>query len=149
MSLNSMCLLACERRASAPDHERVAVTGEIDLATGPRLIDALRAAQADARHIVLDLDGTTFIDMAGARILLAAAAHARTTAGTFEIVHPTAPVTRLLDLIGADRALVDAAGLNFPQAKGAGDGARAAQPLAVQQPAVPAPFATPAAHSTG
>jgi hypothetical protein len=66
---------------------------------------ALRAARADARHVVLDLGGTTFIDMSGVRILLAAAEHAHAAAGTFEIVHPTAPVTRMLTLTGADRAL--------------------------------------------
>lgn len=54
---------------------------------------------------MLDLQGTTFIDMGGVRILLAAAEHARAAAGTFEIVHLTAPVTRMLTLTGADRAL--------------------------------------------
>jgi anti-anti-sigma factor len=143
--LNSMCLLTCEHRADPPDHHRVAAIGEIDLASGPHLIDALRAAQADAHHVVLDLDGTTFIDMAGARILIAAAAHARATAGTFAIVHPTAPVTRLLVLIGADRALLDGVRLNFPQPKGAGDGAQAASPLPAGT--WPSPLPSPSASA--
>ena len=105
MSLNNIVLLTCERHAGAPGHQRVVATGEVDLATGSRLADALRAAQADARDVVLDLGGTTFTDMSGVRILLAAAEHARAAGGTFEIVRATAPVTRMLTLTGADRAL--------------------------------------------
>ncbi len=88
----------------APDHERVVVVGEIDIATWQRLTDALRVAQERSRHVVLDLAGTTFIDTGGARVLLAATVHARETGGTLEIVRPSAAVTRLLALVGADRA---------------------------------------------
>lgn len=131
-----MALLTCERRLGAPGHQSVVATGEVDLATGARLTDALRAAQADARNVVLDLEGTTFMDMSGVRILLAAAERARAATGTFEIVHATAPVTRILTLTGADRAL-ERPTISFPPAKGAGDGARAAAPLPARIPAVP------------
>lgn len=94
----------CERLV-APDHQRVVVTGEIDIATRQQLSNALREAQERSRHVVLDLAEATFIDTSGARVLLAAAAHARATAGAFEVVRPSAAVTRLLALIGADRAL--------------------------------------------
>ena len=119
MSFNSMAPLVCERRAGAPGHQRVLATGEVDLATGPRLTDALHAAQAEARDIVLDLEGTTFIDMSGVRILLAAAEHAHAAAGRFEIVHATAPVTRMLTLTGADRAL-ERPTFQLPQSEGSG-----------------------------
>jgi anti-sigma B factor antagonist len=145
--LNRIAVLACERRAVAPDHQRVVASGEVDLFTGPRLIDALHAAQTDARHVELDLGGTTFMDMSGVRILLAAAEHARAAAGTFEIVNATASVARILALTGADRTLVNGARPDFPPTKGAGDGARAAPPLAGPHSAVPAPFAVPAARS--
>ncbi|HEU4700946.1 MAG TPA: STAS domain-containing protein [Conexibacter sp.] len=79
--------------------------GEIDLATQSQLTDALRAAQTRAQSVVLDLSGTTFIDAGGARILLAADRHARAAAGTFAISHPAPPVERVLQLVGADRAL--------------------------------------------
>jgi anti-anti-sigma factor len=94
----------CERIV-ASDHQHVVVVGEVDIDTRQRLTDALREAQEQSRHVVLDLAGTTFLDTSGARVLLAAAAHARATAATFEIVRPSAAVTRLLALIGADRAL--------------------------------------------
>lgn len=135
MSFSSTALFTCERHA-APGHQHVVASGEVDLATGPRLTDALRMAQAVARDVVLDLEGTTFMDMGGVRILLAAAEHARATAGTFEIVHATAPVMRMLTLTGADRALRRPAA-SFPTANGAGDGARVATPLPARTSAVP------------
>lgn len=98
-------LLACESCSVAPGCERVTAIGEIDLATGSRLTDALREAQARAQSVVLDLSAATFIDAGGARILLAADARARASSGSFAIVHPTLAVKRLLQLVGADRAL--------------------------------------------
>lgn len=105
MSICTKALLTCECRPIAPGYERVIAVGEIDLATGPGLTDALREAQARAHRVVLDLSRTTFIDAGGVRILLAADRHARAIAGTFAIAHPTSPVERVLQLVGADRAL--------------------------------------------
>lgn len=110
MSTCLQTLLACERHPVAPGCERVTAVGEIDLATGWRLTDALREAQARAQSVVLDLSGATFIDAGGVRILLAAAARARAASGTFAIAHPTWPVERVLQLVGADLAL-DRAGV--------------------------------------
>jgi anti-anti-sigma factor len=150
MSLNSTALLACERRTVAPDHQRVVATGEVDLSTGLLLTAALSAAQVDARHVVLDLEGATFIDMSGVRILLAAAEHAHATTGTFEIVHATAPVARMLALTGADRTLDERPALTFLTAKGAGDGARAASLSRARNRRSPLPSPSAAAvRSTG
>lgn len=106
MSICTKALLACECHSVAPGYERVIAVGEIDLATGSQLTDALCGAQARAQSVVLDLSDATFIDAGGARILLAADRHARAAAGTFAIAHPAAPVERVLQLVGADRALV-------------------------------------------
>lgn len=105
MPTSSLALLTCERRAVAVDCQRVVATGEVDIATQPLLVAALLAAQADARHVVLDLNGTTFMDGGGSRVLRATAEHARATTGTFDVVHVTAPVMRVLALTGVDRAL--------------------------------------------
>jgi len=124
-------LLTCERRAVALGRQHVAAIGEIDLSTGPRLTDALRAAQADARDVVLDLAGTTFMDMSGVRVLLVAVERAHARRGTFAIVHATVPVTRMLALTGADRALENAS----PQRRER-VAARVPHPLAGPQSAV-------------
>jgi len=98
-------LLACKCHSVALGYERVSAVGEIDLATGAWLTDALRRAQARAQRVVLDLSAATFIDAGGVRILLAADTHARAASGTFAIAYPTSPVERVLQLVGADRVL--------------------------------------------
>lgn len=105
MSTCIHALLACQCHAVAPGYERVSAVGEIDLATGSRLTDALRGAQARAQSVVLDLSAATFIDAGGVRILLAADTRARAASGTFAIANPTSPVERVLQLVGADRVL--------------------------------------------
>lgn len=98
---------ACDRHVGA-DHQRIVVTvgGEIDLVTGSQLTRVLREAQLEARHVVLDLHGSTFIDTGGVRILIAAQARARATAGTFAICRPPPHARRLLRLMGAERSLL-------------------------------------------
>jgi anti-anti-sigma factor len=91
----------CERRSDG-DRQHVVAIGEIDLETGPYLTGVIRAAQAQAAHVVLHLGQTTFMDAGGARILLAAHARTRATAATFAIAGATAPVERLLALVGAN-----------------------------------------------
>lgn len=103
----STCIqsLACECHSVAPGYERVSAVGEIDIATGSRLTDVLRGAQARAQSVVLDLSAATFIDASGVRVLLAADTRARAQAGSFVIARPTSPVERVLQLVGADRVL--------------------------------------------
>ena len=105
MSTCVQALLACECRSVALGYERVSAVGEIDLATGAWLTDALQEAQARAQSVVLDLSAATFIDAGGVRILLAADTRARAASGTFAIADPTSPVERVLQLVGADRVL--------------------------------------------
>ena len=103
----SDALFRCERRSLSGDCQHVVAIGEIDIATGPHLTETLHEAQTDALHVVLDLGRTTFIDAGGAHILLAAHARARATAATFAITGATAPVMRLLALVGADVMTAD------------------------------------------
>jgi anti-anti-sigma factor len=117
----SVAPFRCERHFDG-DRQHVVAIGEIDVATGPYLTDVIRAVQAHALHVVLDLDQTTFIDAGGARILLAADARARAATATFAISGATAPVVRLLALIGAKLTIADS---TSPPSEGAGDGARA------------------------
>jgi anti-anti-sigma factor len=48
------------------------VWGEVDLGSAPRLAEQLRRADRSAPEIVVDLEGTTFMDCAGMRTLLEA-----------------------------------------------------------------------------
>ena len=48
----------------------VTVTGELDIATAPGLMERLlKVAEAHPERLVLDLDGLAFVDVAGARVL--------------------------------------------------------------------------------
>lgn len=75
----------------------VAVAGEVDLLTAPRLYAALdEILRADARHFAIDLTETTFMDSAGIHALL----HAHQRAGRHvAVICGPGPVLRALELL--------------------------------------------------
>ena len=79
------------------------VTGELDLATAPRLCARLDATRAGRRpRLLVDLTGVDFCDSTGLRALLGAASEVRAHGGRFAIVcPPTGDVARLLEIVGA------------------------------------------------
>ncbi len=62
------------------------VNGELDLATAPQLERALDVSQRDSLLVVLEPRGLTFIDCAGLRVIVDAAARARERAGWLLLV---------------------------------------------------------------
>jgi anti-sigma B factor antagonist len=81
---------------------RVAVTGEIDILTAPRL-EAVLAAAVDAYdHLLVDLSGVTFMDAQGINVLLAAHRNAR---GTLRVVDASPQSARVLRITGVDHVL--------------------------------------------
>lgn len=69
------------------DEVRLAVAGELDMATGPRLDEELRRAQADGhRRVVLDMVNVTFFDSTGLQVALDADVRARETGHELVIV---------------------------------------------------------------
>ena len=90
----------------APDASRVVVAGEIDMATGPEVREALTRQMAEGRDVVLDLTGVTFLDSSGLAILVEAINAAETTAWNLGVVSDLPlPVRRLLELTGLEAAL--------------------------------------------
>jgi anti-anti-sigma factor len=64
-------------RHQDPDGRTVlAVRGELDIQTGPRLRTALMEQMARSKELVLDVTGAVLIDAAGLRVLTAAQRHA-------------------------------------------------------------------------
>jgi anti-sigma B factor antagonist len=87
----------------APDRIVLALHGELDLVSAPRLQSAIESDTIDAAEIVvLDLDDVHFIDSTGLRVLLAA--HERTAeSGQRLAVTPGSPqVQRLLSIAGVN-----------------------------------------------
>lgn len=87
------------------------VDGEIDIATLPRLRNALARLVVDHPGVVVavDLTAVTALDDTGLGILMGAAAHARGAGGDLAIVCARARMCERLALTGLDRAITVAA----------------------------------------
>ena len=80
----------------------VAVVGELDLATAPRL-SAVLGERGDAEVLVADLTATTFIDSTGVRVLVEADRRCAGSATRFVVLVDDGPVLRVLELCELDR----------------------------------------------
>lgn len=88
----------------------VKLSGEVDQANAPELARSLTAlGEAGWSTILVDLSGTDFLDLSGARALADTHAHLRHVAdGSLILQSPPASVSRLLAFTGLDRLLVPA-----------------------------------------
>jgi len=95
------------RRSTIAGRQVLSLRGELDLATLPRLYDALNAAvRENAQHtVVVDLDGVSACDDAGLGVLLGAAGRARQTVGDVVAVSSGGSLRERLSLTGFDRAV--------------------------------------------
>jgi anti-sigma B factor antagonist len=88
---------------------RVALHGELDLATAGEVEEALRRAAAAKRQVVLDLRGLSFIDSTGLNLVIRIDALARADGFSFSVVRAAPVVQRLFAMVGAEQhiAFVD------------------------------------------
>jgi anti-sigma B factor antagonist len=88
----------------------VAPAGDIDMATAPRLGEAL--SSSGTGRLVLDLRKVVFMDSQGIRLILEQQRRAEREGLVFEVVRGSAEVQRLLEMTGLlDRLrLIDAPG---------------------------------------
>jgi anti-sigma B factor antagonist len=82
----------------------VVVSGELDLATVPRLSAAV-GEHGDAKLLVLDMTGTTFIDSTGVRALLQAHRRSLGSGSRLVVVAGDGAVRRVLELCELDGRL--------------------------------------------
>lgn len=87
------------------DWKVVEVTGEIDIASAPRLEATFGSEIADRVRLVVDLSDVSFIDSTGLRVLIAAHQDLASRDGRFAVVPGTGPVARLLELTGVDQQM--------------------------------------------
>jgi anti-anti-sigma factor len=94
--------LHLETTCPSPGTVRVAVIGEVDIATATVLRDRLLDALDGQRPSVLEVDlaGVTFLDCAGLGALLAARNAAVRTGGQMRVTHPQPFVRRILAVTG-------------------------------------------------
>ena len=97
MCFHSRCNLA---------RKRLAVDGELDLASVPALENAMASATLDdIAELVLDLRGLEFIDSTGLRAILLQDKRSTERGQTFALVRGSEQVQRLLDLTHVDEHL--------------------------------------------
>ena len=80
----------------------VVVSGELDLATVPRLSVTV-AEHGDDGLLVLDLNAVTFIDSTGVRVLIEADRACAGSGSRLVVLAGDGPVRRILDLCELDR----------------------------------------------
>lgn len=85
---------------------RIALTGELDIASALEFEEGLTQAEADAPEVlVLDLRQLAFIDSTGLRAVIAADERARSAGRRLVIVRGTAAVDRVLSVTQLDQRL--------------------------------------------
>jgi anti-anti-sigma factor len=103
MAADSAFQAHSERRGDAAV---VSVAGEIDLATADQLRAVLKAPEAQAPTVVLDLRAVTFIDSSGLSVIVAEHQRAQAEQRRLAVaVEGAAMVERLFDLTGLNRTL--------------------------------------------
>jgi anti-sigma B factor antagonist len=85
---------------------RLAVAGELDMASAPLLLREIERLELDEPHtLALDLGGVTFMDVTGMRVLLEAAQRARSRQASFVIYNPRSCASRVFGLTAVDQQL--------------------------------------------
>ena len=79
------------------------VAGELDLASAPRLEEAIAATGADP--IVIDLSECTFLDSAGMRVLVGSARDLVDGGRTLRVVANDPRILRVLEITAVDRLI--------------------------------------------
>jgi anti-sigma B factor antagonist len=84
----------------------LAIEGELDLATAPKVREPLeRAIEAGTRQVVIDMLGCGFIDSTGLGVLLHAAKRLEEDGGAMALVCVDDQIKRLLELTMIDRTI--------------------------------------------
>jgi anti-sigma B factor antagonist len=93
-------------QAVGPGEHRIAVTGDLDLATSPALERwAARAIDDGATKLVIDLAETTFIDSTAIRVILAIRERIREAGGEIVIECERENVLNVFRITGLDEEL--------------------------------------------
>jgi anti-anti-sigma factor len=86
-------------RSRSDGYELLAVEGEIDIATAPRMIAALNEVLAEIESpLVVDLSNVVFMDSTGLALMMNARRRAVRRRQGFAIVCPPGPVGRVFEI---------------------------------------------------
>ena len=100
--VNSFGLESTERDGCAV----LAVSGEVDLATAPRLREALTGLVADGHtQVVVDLTATEFLDSTGLGALITGLKRVRAKGGDLRIVCTSPRVCKVFEITSIDKVI--------------------------------------------
>jgi len=86
-------------RSRVDGYELLAVEGELDIATAPRMLSVLNEAFADLeRPLVVDLSSVAFMDSTGLALLINAYRRVKRLGQAFAIVCPGGPISRVFEV---------------------------------------------------
>ena len=90
--------------AQAGGAARVAVCGEIDIASSDELRSALLTlSDQGVRQVTVDLAELAFIDSTGLGALIRVLKHYRERGGDLKLANPTRPVAKVLEITSLDK----------------------------------------------
>lgn len=114
--------------APVGDWTVVAVAGEVDVATAPRLRKEVLAVLGDGHdRVVLDLEAVDFLDSTGLGVLIGVLRRINAVGGDLRVVCSTPHIVDLFTLTGLDRvfdlrsSVADATGATDADAAGDGE----------------------------
>jgi anti-anti-sigma factor len=118
----SLAYIHLDTSYPSPSTARVAVIGEVDVATAPALCDVLLDVLQEQTYVLLDVDlaGVTFLDCAGVAALVAVRNAAVRAGRQLRVSHPRPIVGRVLGLTGLHGVLT--APIDQPQPPPTGSG---------------------------
>ena len=93
-------------REGEQGEQRLIVEGELDLAGAPRIDEWTdRVIESGAKHLVLDLSQTTFIDSTAIRAVLRGHEKAHEVGSSFVVIAENTSVLRVFEITGLDKHL--------------------------------------------
>ena len=97
--------LGIEVDDSRSPHVVVIVTGEVDIATAPKLREKLvELASQGAQQVVVNLDGVEFLDSTGLGVLIGGMKRLRGLDGDLTLVCTQARILKVFEITGLNRA---------------------------------------------
>lgn len=84
----------------------ISLFGECDIATAPRLKDAIWPLTGGGTdELILDLSGLDFLDSSGLGVIVGAHKRLRESGGVLKLAGPQGPALKVLQLTGLDKVI--------------------------------------------
>lgn len=97
--------LDCKSYADGPGFARVSLSGELDLATAPKLAEALAQVPSGTAVVILNVSELSFMDSSGLHVIVNAAARLAETGCRLVLVPGGQQIQRIFEITGTKSQL--------------------------------------------